>query len=155
MSKFNFKRVIDNIEQVKRDLPRLLANDAQNYFLGAFNNQGWDGKSWAEVQRREPDTNAYKYPKDKGLSRRTKNIGISTGRMRREVSNIAGKASISTTQNNFTVRLRVDSGIVPYAGYFNDGTSKMVARPFMKDSPALRRILINRVKTYMDRTWKA
>lgn len=154
MSKFNFQKVKDNIEQVKRQLPVLLANDAQKYFLGAFKDEGWNGVKWKEVNRRIADTNEYKYPKTKGLSRRVKNILIDTGRLRREVSLIAGSAQISYSKYDFTVKLAIDDGNVPYAGYLNDGTPHMVQRKFMGDSPALRKILRGRIERYMDNVWK-
>lgn len=154
MSKFNFQKVINNITQVKRELPVLLANDAQRYFLGAFKSQGWNGGKWAEVERRKPDTNAYKYPKGKGLSRQTKPILQGTGRLRREVSLMAGNAQISYSRFNFKVTLRIDNNIVPYASYLNDGTDNMPQRKFMGDSPALRGILRNRITRYMDTVWK-
>jgi hypothetical protein len=59
---FTFDKLRQNLAQVKKDLPRLLANDAQNYFLGAFKNEGWDGSKWKEVQRRIEGTPEYKYP---------------------------------------------------------------------------------------------
>lgn len=153
MNKFNFKRVIDNIEQVKRELPRILANDAQNYFLSSWKKQGYNGKSWAEVQRRMPDTAAYKYAKPK--SGRTKPILIGTGRLRRAVSNIAGRARITYSKYNFNVKLEIDKNTVPYADYINKGTTKMVARQFMGNAPELRRIMRDRMKRYFDKALKA
>ena len=46
MSKFNFDRVVKNMEQLKRELPPVLANQAQNYFVRTFTAQGFAGKSW-------------------------------------------------------------------------------------------------------------
>jgi len=153
MSKFNFQKVKDNIAQVKRELPVLLANDAQKYFLGAFKDQGWNGGHWAEVQRRIPGTPEWKYPKTKGLSRRDKPILTGTGRLRREVSLLAGNAKVVNKGFNFTVTLAIDDSVVDYAGYLNDGTTKMVQRKFMGDSPALRKILKGRIVRYMDKVW--
>ncbi|MEB0262920.1 hypothetical protein [Mucilaginibacter sp. 10I4] len=155
MSKFNFQKVIDNITQVKRELPMLLANDAQKYYLDAFKSQGWNGSQWAEVERRKPDTNAYKYPAKKGLSRRTKPILQGTGRLRREVSLVAGNARIRYERYNFRVTLTLDNNMVPYAKYNNDGTKNIPQRKFMGDSPQLRTILYNRINKYMDNVWKA
>lgn len=152
MSKFNFKRVIDNIEQVKRELPRILANDVQNYFLSSFKKQGYNGKSWAEVQRRMPGTSAYKYARPR--SGRTKPILIGTGRLRRGVSNLAGRARITYSKYNFNVQLAMDLSTIPYAEYIQKGTSKMVARPYMGNTPELRRIMKDRMKRYFDTAWK-
>lgn len=154
MSKFNFDKVRENIVQVKKDLPRLMANDAQNYFLSAFKRQGWNGNNWQQVQRRIEGTNAYKYPAKKGLSRRTMPILQGTGRLRREVSNVAAAARITYSAFNFKVTLRIDNHMVPYAGYNNDGTKTIPMRRFMGDSPELRKILRRRVETYVDKVWK-
>jgi len=153
MSKFNFQRVIDNIEQTKRELPVLLANDAQKFFLASFRNQGWDGEPWQEVQRRIEGTNAYKYPKTKGLTRRTKPILQGTGILRREVSLIAANAIITYDRNNFRVKLVLDDDMVPYGKFINTGTDHMPQRKFMGDSPALRAILRNRIEHYMNKVW--
>lgn len=151
MSKFNFKRVIDNIVQVKREVPIVLMNTAQNYFLKAFKDQGYNGQSWTEVQRRIPDTQEYRYPKTKGLARRTKPILIMTGKLRREVSLLSSKARVSYSKYDFKVQMEIDSSVVPYADYLNKGTEKMVKRQFMGNTPELRRILRAKLKSYFDK----
>lgn len=155
MSKFNFERVKQNLEQVKKELPVLLANDAQAYFLGSFKNQGWNGTNWKDVKRRDPDTNEYKYPKFKGLSRRTMPILQGTGRLRREVSLLSGNARIKHDRFNFTVVLTLNDSVVPYGKYHNDGDGKIPQRKFMGDSPELRKILRRRIDTYLDKIWQA
>lgn len=157
MSKFNFERVKQNLEQVKKELPVLLANDAQIFFLQSFKNQGWDGKPWKEVKRRQEGTPEYKYPKLRGLSRRTNPIlqGMGTSsRLRREVSLLSANARVSYNQYNFTVVLRLNDSIVPYAKYHNAGDGKIPQRKFMGDSLALRRILRRRIDIYLDKVWK-
>lgn len=153
MSKFGFEKVLLKIEQVKRELPRIWANDAQNYFLASFRKQSWNNVPWEEVQRRIAGTPAYKYPSSKGLSRRTKPINIMTGRLRRAVASTARNASVRSTKTNFVVVMKLNNSMVPYGKYINEGTDKMVARPFMKDSPELRRILRRRLDSYMSRIW--
>jgi hypothetical protein len=153
MSKFNFQKVIDNIEKVKKELPILLATDAQKYFLDSFKKEGWDGKKWEEVQRRIPGTPEYKYAKPK--SGRVKPILIGTGRLKREVSLLAGNAITTFSKYNFTVNLKLNSSIVPYAGYLNNGTSKMPKRHFIGESTILSKILKNRVENYVNKIWKA
>lgn len=152
-TKFNFDKVRQNIAQVKRDLPRLWANDAQNYYLAAFVNEGWNGGKWKEVKRREEDTSEYKYPMSKGLSRRTNKILIGTGRLRQAVANSSGNAKINYSTFDFTVTLSLDTSVVPYATYINDGTPNMEQRKFFGDSPALRKILRDRIKRYMAKVW--
>jgi hypothetical protein len=155
MSKFNFNDVRKNITAMKRDLPRLLANDAQNYFLKSFRQQGWNGIQWQNVQRRIEDTPAYMYPKSKGLSRRTMPIlQGKTGKLRRGVSNLAGSAVIKYSVYNFTVTLKMNENVVPYAKYINYGTDKMVARRYMGDSPELRKILRSRIDRYLKQAFQ-
>jgi hypothetical protein len=76
---FGFDKVVKNLNQSKHDLLVLLSNQAQNYFLRSFKNQGFDGEAWKEVKRREPGTSEYKYPKKKGLKRRSQQILIGSG----------------------------------------------------------------------------
>ena len=145
MSKWNFDKVINNFQKVKQELPVLLATQAENYFTDNFRKQGFEDSKWQEVQRRIPDTKAYKYPKRKGLSRRKKPILIGTGRLRRAVSN---SKKIATWN---LVRLEVN---LPYAENHNEGIT-LPQRQYMGDSATLRkkqRALI--IKT-VDRIWQA
>lgn len=153
MSKFNFQRVIENIEQVKQELPPVLLNVAQNYFLDSFKKQGYDGKSWAEVQRRIPGTSSYKYAKPQ--SNRTKPILINTGKLRREVSLLSSKARITYSKYDFKVQMQIDSDVAPYADYINKGTNKMPKRQFMGDTPELRRLLRAKMRSYFDKALNA
>ena len=119
-SSLNFSQVRQKLEQSQRELLVLLPNQAQNYFLSSFKNQGFDGQPWKEVQRREDGTKAYKYPKSKGLQRRTSPILVGAGykvrggTLRRAVSNMSRTAQIRT--NGF--RMIVD---LPYAAIHNEG----------------------------------
>ena len=72
MDKFNFSRVIANVEKTKRELPIILAKATQSEFVKNFTNQGFAGQKWLIPNRRIAGTDEYKYPKTKGLSRRTK-----------------------------------------------------------------------------------
>ncbi len=154
MSKFNFRRIINNIEQVKRELPRLLINDATRFFVKSFKDQGYKGEPWKEVQRRIEGTAAYKYPKTKGLSRRTKPILVMTGRLRRAVSNLPATARITYSKLDFRVKLEISKNVVPYADFINRGTDNMVKRQFMGDAPELRKIMRKRTETYLTRAFK-
>jgi hypothetical protein len=122
-NKFHIDQLIANIDKVKRELPVLLANQAERHFVSSWQQQGYEGARWKEVKRREPGTPEYKYPKFKGLSRRTNPIGVNTGALRRDANN-----SIRS-QNWDLVKLVSSLG---YSSYFNKN------RPFMRDSPGLR-----------------
>lgn len=131
-NQFGTGKILQNITQMKRELPPILANQARNFFLDSFDKQGWqDGtqQNWKEVQRRIPGTPEYKYPKKKQLSRRDSPILVRTGKLRRAVRN-----SIRT-QTFEKVEL-----IVPlkYADVHNSGDANHAKRQFMGDSKTLR-----------------
>ena len=142
---------------MKVELPKVLANQAQNFFVSSWDKQGWDGAAWKVPQRRIEGTKAYKYPKKYKLSRRT-NItlvgagnkkGAGGGTLRRAVSN-----SIRSQTFN-QVRLVVD---LPYAKIHNDGLPmkngvNMPKRTFMKDSPILRVSQQVKIKEFGDKVW--
>lgn len=119
-TKFEFNMVKAKLIEARRELLVLLPNQAQNYFLKAFKNQAWDGKAWKEVQRRTEGTSAYKYPKTKGLQRRTSSILVGAGwkirggALRRAVSNMA--RTVETSADRF--RMIID---LPYAEIHNEG----------------------------------
>lgn len=118
MNSFNLHIVQQRLAETKRVLPIVLSKQAENYFTGSFTKQGLGTDKWQEVNRRIAGTNEYKYPKFKGLSRRTKPILIGTGALRRKVSN-----SIRTaTWDN--ISLIVD---LPYASVHNEGGTISVA----------------------------
>lgn len=150
-TKFNFERVRQNYARVKTELPKLLANDAQTFFFRSFNNQGFTNYNlikWKEVKRRQANTPEYKYPKTKGLARRTKPILIQTGTLRKAVNNSI--RSISFYKTTLVVDL-------PYAAAQNYGSAKknIPARKYMGDSTTLRKIHRKRITATIDRIWKA
>jgi hypothetical protein len=61
-NKFKFGELKQKIEQMKKELPVILASDAQNYFVDSWQRQGWDGKLWQDVKRHDTDTKEFKYP---------------------------------------------------------------------------------------------
>lgn len=145
-NKFHFQRLRMNLLKMKSELPVILANHAQNYFTSSFTKQGWDGKGWRQVNRRIPGTDEYKYPKNKGLSRRTKPILVGTGRLRRAVSNSIRSATFNS------VRLVVD---LPYAAAQNEGNGNLPRRHYMGNSPKLVEQQKLKIKNYINKTWQA
>jgi hypothetical protein len=132
-SKFNFDQVIKLFEEeVKRALPVKLANQAQNFFAQSFRNQGFTDSSlqpWETPKRRIEGTPEWKYPKKKGLVRRTKATLVKSGRLRRAVQDCIKEVTFGR------IRLLID---VPYAKYHNEGTDKLPKRKFIGDSTTLR-----------------
>ena len=147
-NKFGFGKKLENIAKMKRDLPVLLANQAQREFTAAFTDQNFtagNGQQWQEVQRRIAGTPEYKYPKTKGLSRRTSPILVRTGKLRRAVSNSIRMATFEKIQL-----------VVPldYAKYQNDGTDNIPQRRFMGDGINLRRKQKDLINREIKKVWQ-
>ena len=147
-NKFGFGKKLENIAKMKRDLPVLLANQAQREFTAAFTDQNFtagNGQQWQEVQRRISGTPEYKYPKTKGLSRRTSPILVRTGKLRRAVSNSIRMATFEKIQL-----------VVPldYAKYQNDGTDNIPQRRFMGDGINLRRKQKDLINREIKKVWR-
>jgi len=139
-NKFGTGAMMQNLEKLKRELPVLLANQAQRHFTANFKAQGFEGDHWKEVKRRIEGTPEYKYPKTKGLSRRTSPILVRTGKLRRAVSE-------SIRSKTFTSIKLVAA--LPYANYQNEGTDTIPKRQFMGDSPQLRKLQTELITDYM------
>lgn len=138
MSKFGFEEVIKKVEQTKRELPVRLANMTQNYFVLSWRKQGFDDGKWQEVRRRIPGTPEFKYPKTKGLSRRTKPILVESGELRRRVAN-----SVVVAEWN-AIRLLVD---LPYADKMNK------TRQFIGQTKELTQKQTIMVESFFDKVW--
>ena len=114
-----------------------VGHTAEADFEGHFNEQGMNGKKWKEVNRRKPGTKEYKYPKTKDLQRRKRNILISKNAT---LKKSVGKSykGFTAEKDKVTVHMRVDeqSG-KEHAIYLQEGTEKMVARPFVGETPEL------------------
>ncbi len=161
-TKFQFNKVKERIERLKANLPPILANQAKSYFLKSWDEQGWEGQKWQEVQRRIPGTAAYRYPKKWGLSRRTQPILIGAGRVKGSSGGALRRAVSASVraQSIHLIRLVVD---LPYAAIHNDGGAgtafgkhkfTMPKRTFMKDSATLRRIQLAKINQYLNKVWQ-
>lgn len=149
--KFKFGQLKKNIEQMKKELPVVLANQAQNYFVKSWDDQGYDGKGWQDVKRHDKNTPEYKYPI--GLQARKLSspilVGVYKGRsggtLRRAVSRSIRKTTFTS------VLLKVD---LKYAAAQNEGNGNLQARPFMKESPILTQMHREKIKQYMSNLWR-
>lgn len=146
--KFNFREVIEALRRIRTPLVRDLANDCRNYFLASFDHQGWDGKPWKVPQRKQPGTNAYKYPKKGAAARHSRNvlIGKGSGRLRRAVANSLEKCNWDNII--FVVRL-------PYARAHNDGLGVMPMRRYMGQTLRLRDIHFVTIHRHISGVWRA
>lgn len=110
LNKFNFDQVLAKTLQVRRDLPVILSNQAQNFFTASWRKKGWD------------DGGVHPWAERRGSSGGKKRaLLVKTGRLRRAVSS-------SIRQRSFEkIRLVVD---VPYAAIHNEGG--IVHKPAME-----------------------
>lgn len=142
--KFNFAEVKRKIELTKKQLPIVIAKETEKAFVENFAKQGFFGKAWQVPQRRIAGTSAYKYPKKRGLSRRTKPTLTLTGRLRRAVNT-------STRVKTFELIKMVVS--LPYAARHNDGLDGMPQRQFMGEHPELTKIQKGIITKFFDKVW--
>ncbi len=146
-NKFHLEKLKQDFDKLKKQLPKKIADESRSYFMKSFPQGGFnqDGsvQKWKEVDRRIPGTNAYKYPKTKGTSRRTKPILVRTGRMQR---------SIRITQLSFN--RSVIATDVPYAKYHNKGTKNIPKRKFMGRSRNLNKRVERLIKKELKKIFK-
>ncbi|HEY4063201.1 MAG TPA: hypothetical protein VGM30_14945 [Puia sp.] len=150
-NKFNFGQLKQAITRMKQDLPRQLANQAQNYFTDAFGKQGFDGQPWQDVKRHDTNTPEFKYPI--GLQARKLSspilVGVyrarSGGTLRRAVSRSIRSATWKS------IKLQVD---LPYAKAQFRGTDKIPARPNLQQSKELTAMQKETIRKAMDDAFK-
>jgi len=135
-----FKRIAERLDKVRRQAPKILANEGQKQFNTNFRNQSYQNLAWANVKRREPGTFEYKYPKTKYLSRRTNPILI--GKTRR-LKNAVNRSIKSTNINRIVWGVYGSEGKY---GYFHNYGIGQKMRRFMGNDQTLRRRL--RMKYY-------
>jgi phage gpG-like protein len=145
MSQFRLNEVATAIRRQQDPIMREVANMARNHYVNSFRVSSWEGKAWRQVQRRIAGTGAYKYPKNKGLSRRTKPILVNKGTLRRKVNN-----SVKSVSNGKIV-FEVD---LPYAKYHNEGTGKLAKRQFMGWSKKQGDESIKIIEKHINRVWQ-
>jgi len=142
--KFNFAEVKRKIELTKKQLPVILAKETEKEFVENFKRQGFFGGTWQVPQRRIAGTNAYKYPKKRGLSRRTKPTLTMSGILRRAVNN---SIRVKTFE---LIKLVVD---LPYAARHNEGLDGMPKRQFMGEHPELVKKQKAIITKFFDKVW--
>lgn len=137
MSQFGFDKVLNNLTRVKRELPKMVANDTKNYFLNSFKVEAWDGKAWELPKRRKK-----KHPKGRDRSKTL----VQTGKLRRAVSNSLKTATWEV--------IKFDVTDVNYAAYNNFGTKTIPQRQFIGQTKELTKIQSNRIQNYMNKIWR-
>jgi phage gpG-like protein len=113
----DFLKYKTRIENALDTIATKIGNEAVNQFQRNFEQQGFNGEKWKEVQRRTPGTNAYKYPK-RGRAKRTRGILIQTGTLLRSIR------VIRKTSDSVTI------GFIDYGKYHNEGMKPQPKRQF-------------------------
>ena len=135
-----FKEIQRNKKLMKTQLPLRLANTVQNHFLRGFDRGG--GSTDASIGGWKPRK------RSRSAKVRKRSVGrailVDRGFLKEDIK----KRKISFS--NVTVGTRK----IPYAGYLNEGTSKMPKREFMGDSRVLERKIEMRIKAEMDKLFK-
>lgn len=101
-NKFRFSRVLQNVDRLKKNLPTLLASQAQGFFVDSWRKQGWDDGSVIKWAPRKKETK-----KTAGRA-----ILVKSGALRRAVNQSIRQATFER------IRLVV---ALPYAQVHNDG----------------------------------
>jgi phage gpG-like protein len=143
--KFDFDKVASRIKEgVKRQLPIVLANQAQNYFANAWREQGFDGRPWTTPKRKIQGTSEYKYPKNKGLGRRTSAILVRSGALRAAVASSVRLVSFEKVQ--LVVGLE-------YAAVQNNGNEKknIPKRQFIGQTAELTKMQDAKIRQFINK----
>lgn len=142
--RFNFQRVIANMDRIKTTLPRVLANETKKYFVGEFKKQQWDGKRWLDPKRKQKTT---------GSSRNKSATLVQSGTLRRAVIN-------SLQQDTFKL-IHFEVKDVAYAKVHNEGLRagrglgfQMPKRQFMGQTKKLGEIQRRVIDKTIDKIWQ-
>lgn len=150
MNKFNFSDVISRFDRVKNELPKELANEMQREYNSTFVSQSWNGSGWKTPNRKIEGTSEWKYPKKKGLGRRTSNTLVRTGALRRAVSTALKLATFEKIK--FEVSL-------PYAQIHNEGLpmkngKNMPKRQFIGMNSGLKNKIDKKIDKVISTIWQ-
>lgn len=146
---FEFHKSIRKMRHIKPMLPRLLGNDAKNFFLASYNKGGFTDVTF------EPWT-----PRWKRLKKRTSRNGklyTPHSTTARERATLVGaghlKDSVDVLRADFNHTVIGTRG-VEYAAAHNDGLGKMPKRKFIGDSRQLTRKLKKRIENELRAVFK-
>jgi len=115
---------------VNDDAPEYAANVAVEKFKENFENEGFFGERWQEVQRRIPGTTTYKAVATRHPSDTERKI--LTGR----TANLRNSINYRTEPGAATVY-----SDTPYGKYHNEGEGKLPKRQFIGDHPELEKAI--------------
>lgn len=143
---------------IDSDLPKICGNEAVRLFKKNFREEGFFGKKWQEVKRRQSYT----------VTRQTKR-GVRT-RVVPKAKGAAGSRRILTGETGDlgrSIKMRPGTGKVtiysdlPYSRVHNDGLRagrgggfKMPRRQFIGDNPELQRALKVKIEQHFSKLFK-
>jgi phage gpG-like protein len=127
--------------EMKQKLPPAVGLIAKSHFEGNFRGQGFDNQKWAEVQRRIPETNAYKY-----ATKAQRTSAILSGKTKLLAKSIYVKSA--------TWKKIVIASSSKYGKFINEGTPIMPQRKFMGFSVKLNKKILSFVKKQADKVFK-
>lgn len=135
------------------DLPLIVGNEAVRLFKQNFQKEGFFGRPWKEVQRRQTHTVSVRTKS--GV--RTRTVGRAKGAAgsRRILTGDTGDLGRSIKMKTAPAQVIVYSD-VPYSGVHNEGLRagrgrgfKMPKRQFIGDDPQLQDALRKKIENYL------
>lgn len=131
--------------------PAIAGNTAARLFKKNFQDEGFFGEKWKEVQRREPWTRTYKSLKKKHPADTRRRI--LTGRTADLGRSITAKVAKDGTVDIFTNPAKFTESKEPYGRVHNEGLPAgrgkgfaMPQRRFMGDHPELRKEIMEEIE---------
>ncbi|MEK0370402.1 MAG: hypothetical protein QQN55_04505 [Nitrosopumilus sp.] len=137
---FGFKRIKNEYKLVKANVPLKLANEVQNHFLSGFRKGG--GQTDASIggwKKRQTSRSARERKRSVGRA-----LLVRSGKLRADIK----KRKISFS------KVIVGTRSIPYAGYINEGTSRMPQREFIGDSRILEKKIENKINREVRKIFK-
>jgi hypothetical protein len=162
MSKFGFGKVADALKPAIKSAAIDIMKASKVYFGEAFDKEQLGSDKWEEVARRTPGNMYHENQVVKGINKPSgkmfKRDQGTDWQTRKIIAGTSGRLRYKTVKADSSITnwgaVSVMINPVPYAGYVNDGTPYMPARPFMKQTEALTVIQINILQTKTGLIWK-
>lgn len=161
-SKFGFGEKVAAFNAAKKEAAINIMSETKKYFGQAFDKEQLGDEKWDEVSRRTPGSNFNKKQVVGGKNKPSgKSFEVDQGEdyaTRKILQGVTKQLRYKTEKANSSITMNgaVSTMInpIPYAGYINDGTPYMPARPFMKQTAQLTEIQINILKNKTGKIWK-
>lgn len=162
MSKFGFNKAASALGDATKQAAIQIMRASKKYFGEAFDKEELGGDKWDEVARRTPGSRYNKGRIASGINQPSgKPFIVDQGddyATRKILAGTTGRLKYKTVKADSSITAKgavsVMSNPVPYAGYVNDGTPYMPARPFMKQTDELTEIQLEILKNETGKIWK-